>query len=143
MNEDDNKDSKYQEVEKVIGHSLGAKLTILLDENLFQLKPSLKAAGFKVIQIEKGKTDDEIKELAENTAVLTKNSKHFLEDAVAFDYDVISIELIKFIDPLPDRTNQTTKKIAKSIRDSGFARQRGVFNLKIHDDGSYELISLI
>jgi len=133
----------YPHLNSVLSHSKRSKLTIILDENLFQLKPSLKDSGFKVLALKKGMSDEEIRELAEGTAILTNNTKDFLPHAVADDYDVISIEALKFIDTDPTRKNKTAQKIAKAIRDSGIAFIRGNFNLIIKNDGAYELKALV
>jgi transcriptional regulator with XRE-family HTH domain len=136
-------EENYPALNQVLAHSKRSKLTILLDENLFQLKPALKDSGFKVILMKKGTSDEEIRELAEGTAILTTNSKDFIPHAVADDFDVISAELIKFIDTEPTRKNQTVQKIAKAIRESGMVFTRGNFNLVVRDDGSYELKPLV
>jgi len=124
-------------------HALRAKITILLDENLFMLKDGLKDAGLKVITIASGTPDEKIIELAEGLAILTKNSQDFLEDAVSGDFDVISVEGIKYLDTDKTRKNQTVKKIINAIRDSGLYLKKGHFNLIVKDDGSFHLKELI
>ena len=127
----------------VMANARRSKLTILLNENLECLSAALKDSGFKVISIKKGTPDSEVMELAEGTAILTKNSKDFLRKAVRFDFDVISVENVKFIDDLPDSSNSTVTKISDAVRSSGFATQRGNFNLIIMDDGSYRMDALV
>jgi hypothetical protein len=122
---------------------LRSKLTILLDENLFQLKAGLKDSGFKVLVLKKGMADEEIRELAEGTAILTNNSKDFLPHAVADDYDVISVEALKFIDGEPTRKNQTVQLIAQAIRESGLSFVKGNFQLQLRPDGTYQLKPLV
>lgn len=135
--------TKYPALVKVLAHSKRSKLTILLDENLFQLKAALKDSGFKVLVMKKGTLDEELRELAEGTAILTNNSKDFLQYAVADDYDVISVELLKFIDVEPTRKNQTARKISTAIRESGLTFLKGNFNLIIKNDGSFTLKPLV
>lgn len=120
-----------------------AKLTILLDENVHQLKPGLKDAGFKVLTFDRGTPDEKLYELAEGTIILTKNSKDFVTSAVIYDFDIISIEHIQFIDTKQDRTNLTVEKIAAAIRQSQFYNQRGNFLLTVMDDGTYKLDPLV
>ena len=127
----------------VMANARRSKLTILVDENLECLSAGLRDSGFKVINIKKGTPDPEVMELAEGTAILTKNSKDFLKKAVKFDFDVISVENVKFIDDLPDSSNSTVTKISDAVRSSGFATQRGNFNLIIMDDGSYRMDALV
>jgi hypothetical protein len=124
-------------------NALRSKITILLDENLEGLKSGLRDAGFKVITIEKGLSDEKIIELAEGLAILTDNSQHFLGNAVAGDYDVISMESVKFIDTKPDRTNDTVQKVVKAIRESGLYLLKGNHQLKIHNDGTWSLKQLV
>ncbi len=74
--------------------------------------------------------------------ILTANSKDFTDDAVHFDYDVIAVENIKFIDSRPDSTNQTVAKISGAIRRSQLATRKGNFLLTVEDDGSFHLRQL-
>jgi hypothetical protein len=119
-----------------------SKVTVLLDEQLLGLKDGLRDAGLKVITLDQGMPDDKIIELAEGWAILTKNSKRFLEDAVAGDYDVISLEKVRFIDDDKTRKNQTVKKITHAIRNSGLYTKKGNFHLDVHDDGTFTLTQL-
>lgn len=117
--------------------------TILLDENLGaeaksaeakrDLSRALEDAGFKVVV-----PDEVLKHQARGWAILTCNSKDFVDDAVRYDYDVISIEGIKFLD-----TNETVKKISEAVRRSKIGVTRGNFCLQIHDDGSFGLEQLV
>lgn len=130
-------------LEKIEASARRSKLTILLDENIECLQLGLEAAGFKVILIEKGWSDEKIKKIAEGTAILTKNSKDFVKDAVVYDYDIISIENIKFVDTLPERKNKTVEKIETAIRASKFYNYRGNFKLVVNDDASYIVEALV
>jgi hypothetical protein len=123
-------------------NAMRSKITLLLDENLSSLKPGLRDAGLKVISFDSKTPDDTLIELAEGLAILTNNSKDFLNDAVAGDYDVISTENIKFIDTLTTRKNSTVQKIVKAIRESGLYTRKGNFHLSINDDGSFVLKQL-
>jgi len=84
--------------------------------------------------------DEEIKELAKGgwTSV-TRNSQDFIDDALHYDYDIIALEDVKFIDSKQDRTNQTVVKIAGALMPSQLASRKGNFVLKSHDDGSFHL----
>jgi hypothetical protein len=119
--------------------------TILLDENLHGLEPGLEDDGFKVVLPPQGLGDDplKVKAKARGWAILTKNSQDFVEDAVRYDYDVIGIEDIKFIDSKPDPTNETVRKISNAVRRSKLATTKGNFWLKIRDNGSFHLEQLV
>src|ERR1700683_83832 len=78
--------------------------TILLDENLRGLERGLEDDGFKVIVPSQGLADAALKRKARGWAILTRTSQDFVDDAVRYDYDVIGIEDLKFVDDQADRT---------------------------------------
>ena len=117
--------------------------TILLDEQLRGLKPALEDDGFKVVMPAPGLPDDAIMELARGWAILTRNSADFEDGAVRFDYDIIAIEGIRFIDDRRDRTNETVKKISGAVRRSRIAARKGNFLLEVRDSGAYFLRQLV
>ena len=117
--------------------------TILLDESLRGLETGLEDDGFKAIVPPQELKDEALKRKARGWAILTKNSQDFAAEAVYYDYDVIGIEDIKFIDDKPDRTNDTVRKISAAVRRSQLGTRKGNFWLKIRDDGSFHLEQLI
>jgi hypothetical protein len=117
--------------------------TILLDENLRGLEAGLEDDGFKVIVPPQGLGDDALKRKARGWAVLTKNSQDFVYDAVRYDYDVIGIEDVKFVDDRVDRTNETVRKISAAVRRSQIGTRKGNFWLKVRDNGSFQLEQLV
>lgn len=126
----------------IVEAAMRSKLTIHVDENSYKLIDALRDSGFKVLKVQAGMDDIELSRSFEGDVVLTQNSKDFLSSAVIYDFDVISIERIKFIDDKPDRTNQTAKKISTAIRESEFYLKRGNFLLTIFDDGKWHLKEL-
>src|SRR6266480_2153324 len=86
--------------------------TFLLDENLRGLETALEDDGFKVVVPSPGLKDEALKRKARGWAILTRNSQDFVHDAVRYDYDIIGIEDVKFIDSKPERTNETVRKIS-------------------------------
>jgi hypothetical protein len=129
--------------EDLIELSKQGYFTIMLDENLRGLEPALEDDGFKVIVPHQGLRDQALKAKARGWAILTKNSKDFVDDAVRYDYDVIAVEDIKFIDHGTDRTNETVRKISNAVRRSQLGTRRGNFCLKIRDNGSYHLEQVV
>jgi hypothetical protein len=117
--------------------------TIMLDENLRVLESALEDDGFKVIVPRQGLTDEALKRQARGWAILTKNSQDFLDDAARYDYDIIAIEDVKFIDDKPDRTNETVRKISEAVRRSRLGTRKGNFSLKVRDNGSFHLQQLL
>jgi hypothetical protein len=127
----------------VIELSKQGYFTILLDENLLGLETGLEDDGFKVIAPQSGLKDEELKRKARGWAILTKNSQDFVHDAVRFDYDVIGIEDIGFMDAKPDRADETVRKISEAVRRSQIGTRRGNFWLRIRDNGSFHLEQLV
>jgi len=74
---------------------------------------------------------------------MTKNSQDFIDEAVRFDYDVIGIEDVKFVDDKADRTNETVSKVSSAVRRSRIGTRKGNFWLKVRDDGSFHLEQLV
>lgn len=131
------------ETADVVEMSKQGYFTILLDENLRGLEPALEDDGFKVVLPPAGLNDNTLKAKARGWAILTRNSQDFVDDAVRFDYDVITIEDTRFVDDKPDRTNDTVRKISDAVRRSRLGTIRGNFLLKIRDNGSSHLRQLI
>jgi hypothetical protein len=117
--------------------------TSMLDENLRVLETALDDDGFKVVVPPRGLSDSELKRMAKGWAIVTRNSRDFIDDSVRYDYDVIAIEDIKFIDDKPDRTNDTVRKISGAVRRSQIGRIRGNFLLKVRDNGTFRLQQLV
>jgi hypothetical protein len=117
--------------------------TILLDENLRGLEQGLEDDGFKVVVPSQGLADDALKRKTRGWAILTRNSQDFVDNAVRYDYDVIGIEDIKFVDDKADRTNETVRKISAAVRRSQLGTRKGNFWLKIRDNLSFHLEQLV
>ena len=121
---------------KVIAYSRRSKVTILVDKNVETLEEPLTKLGYRVFKLEKGLKDPHIQKLAEGSAMLTKNARDFVYEAIIFDYDVIEIGCIQ------DEKNITAKNISRAITDSRFYNLKGNFHLKIYDDGHFGLIPI-
>jgi hypothetical protein len=132
-----------QQFQDVLELAKGAYYTILLDGNLCSLEPGLEDDGLKVVLPPAGATDEDIKQIAKGGwTIATKNSQDFVDDALHYDYDIIALEDVRFIDSKPDRTNQTVSKITGALMRSQLASRKGNFVLKIRDDGSFHLRQL-
>ncbi len=134
---------ELSEPQDLIELSKQGYFTILLDEHLRGLEAGLEDDGFKVIAPSQGLKDEALKRKARGWAILTRNSQDFVDDAVRYDYDVIGIEDIKFVDDKPDRTNETARKISAAVRRSQLGTRKGNFWLKIRDNGSFHLEQLV
>jgi hypothetical protein len=113
-----------------------AYFTIILEEDLRSLEAGLEDAGFKVIPA-KMLEDDGLKQQARGWAILTKNAQAFVDDAVRYDYDVISIEEVK------DDGPEAGRRISGAIRRSHLPSRKGNFWLNVRNDGSFQLRQLV
>ena len=136
-------DSAAAKSEDRIDLSKQGYFTILMDENLRGLEPGLEDDDFKVIVPVQGLKDEALKKKARGWAILTRNSQDFVTEAVRYDYDVIGIEDVRFVDDKPDRTNDTVRKISAAVRRSQIATRKGNFWLKVRDNGSFHLEQLV
>lgn len=123
--------------------AMRSKVTIVLDENLRQLRAALEDSGFRVLEFKSGTKDPDLIPHLTGRAILTKNTEDFKIDAVIHDFDIISIENIAFVDNKKDRSNETAKKIAHAVRHSGFTSKRGNWLLSIMNDGKWSLSELL
>ena len=119
------------------------RYTLMLDENLSALETGLENAGYKVVVTPKGWDDEKIKKLAAGWTIITKNSKHFVNDACRYDYDVLAMEKVRFVDAKPDGVNATVVKIDGALRRSKLGSRKGNFLLALMDDGSFRLKELL
>jgi len=117
--------------------------TVLLDENLRGLEAALEDDGFKVVVPSQGLADEALKRKARGWAILTRNSQDFVDDAVRFDYDVIGIEDVRFLDDRPNETNEIVRKVSGAVRRSQLGTRRGNFWLQIRDNGTFRLKQLV
>ncbi len=79
---------------------------LVVDENVQFLANALQAANIKVLIPRSGMLDDLIKtELLSNRILVTRNTKGFIYDASSYEYGIISLDKLKYIDHEP-RTQQ-------------------------------------
>lgn len=120
-----------------------SKLDLWVDEDSDWLSDGLRDAGFKVMQVKKGKQDEQMFRDLEGDVLISKNVDDFISSAVRYDFDLISIKNVKFRDNKKDRTNTVVEKIANAIRSSGFYAMRGNWMLTLMDDGKWTLKELV
>ena len=122
-----------------------ARGVIVLDENLQQLKAALESMNIKVIVPKAGTSDDDIKStLLPHRIFITKNTKDFIADASVFEYGIIALEHIDFIDKSRDQTNQTAAKlISKAIQDFSLWSKGHGFLLALKPSGVHEITNLV
>lgn len=116
---------------------------VVLDENLFELKDSLEKQNLHVILPKPKMSDPDIaKELLGGRILITKNSKDFLELAPIYDYGIIALENIKYVDPSKDAKNQTARLISKILMQGQLWSKLGAFLVVVKDDGSFNVKKL-
>ena len=130
------------EARRMAAEALALHIRGMLDDG-GALEPSLEDDGFKAVVPRQGLTDEALKRRARGWAILTRNSRDFIDDAVRYDYDVIGIEDVGFVDAKVDRTNETVRKISNAVRRSQLGTRRGNFWLKVRDNGSFHLEQLV
>lgn len=92
-------------------HYSMARAVFVVDENVDFLGPSLKEANFRVFVPHKGMTDPQIKEeLLAHRIIVTRNTKDFIDDAPIYDYGIIGLEGLPFVDSAPKLANNTTAR---------------------------------
>jgi CCR4-NOT transcriptional regulation complex NOT5 subunit len=84
--------------------------------------------------------DDKIKEqVLANRILITKNTKDFEEDVSSYDFGIIALEALSFIDPDSSDKNQTVKLISRAISKHSLWSARQGFIARLKDDGSVTL----
>ena len=117
-----------------------ARATLVLDENVSELRPALEKVNFRVVTLGKGIPDEQIKhDLLSHRFLVTKNSKDFIEDAPVYDYGIISLEKLKFIDPSKESNNKTVRLISKAIIDYDIVAERTHFVLYLYPNRKHHL----
>jgi hypothetical protein len=72
---------------------------VVLDENISGLEMSLRERNITVIVVPSGWSDEDIKlKLLPHRIFVTKNSKHFIEDATSYEYGIIAVEKLGLSD---------------------------------------------
>lgn len=118
-------------------HIAMARGTIVLDENLFELRSALQDLNLVVIVPEKGTPDSKIIDsLLSGRILITKNSKDFVNWASSFNFGIIALDHLNFIDAEPRGSkNQTAKRISEVLISHRLWSKRHGFILNILNVG--------
>jgi len=126
---------------KCIGMARGI---IVLDENLYELEDALIEANMRVVTPEPGMSDKTIaKKLAVGRILITKNSKDFLRFAPMYDFGIIALENLKYIDPSKDDSNRTVSLISEIITDANLWSRSTAFIVTVKNDNTYTIKDLV
>ena len=142
-----NRSDSDEIIGRVLGRSLkeGAVKTgmargfLVVDENVAFLESALEQANFHVDTPDKGLSDAKIKKRMLGKRVLvTKNTKDFLGDAPVYDYGIIGLEALPFIDPAASYAQNTTAQlISEAYREFELHSERSGFVLMLRPDGAH------
>ena len=112
---------------------------IVVDENLFQLVPALKAFNVHVITPTPGMSDKDIADkLLPNRIFITRNSPDFFMYAGPLSIGIISLEGLKFIDNELGTKNSTVKVISLAIIKYKLWSRKNGFYLELKEDGKHK-----
>ncbi len=113
-------------------HAL-ARATLVLDENLFSLKPELEKRNFKVITVPSGMADDTIKQqILSHRIFVTNNPEDFKYDVPVLEFSVIDTTRA------PKDPITLASLISKAFVDYGL-KSKGQFILSLHGSGKHRL----
>lgn len=111
------------------------KPRLVVDENLQMLVAPLRAKGYKVDVPTPGMSDEDIQEkILPHKVLITRNTKDFATDAAYFEYSILALENLHYIDsdPNPDK-NQTVRLILKAMQAHSVPAQNRSFILILHE----------
>ena len=120
-----------------------ARGTVVVDENARELIPALKLANLHVFTPPPGMKDEDLAPLVAGRILITKNPRDFIEHAPVYDFGIIALDKLKFVDPSPDlATNQTVRLINKALSQLSLFSRRTCFYCTLHDTGKPTLEDL-
>jgi hypothetical protein len=116
-----------------------ARGTVILDENVQSLSDGLRFINVRVIVPKSGTQDDFIiQELLPNRIIITNNSKDFIDYASSYDFGIVSLEGLSFIDSESNpKKNVTIKLISKAFIEYELWSKRHGFILELKDNGKH------
>ena len=128
----------------ILSRATMARGVVVLDENVGGLEPALREANILVIKPSDEISDDEIKAiLLPHRIFVTNNPEDFILDAPAYEYGIIALNKLKFIDPSPTyRTNKTVQLISKAMSQYTLWVRGARFLLELREDGKHTLEEL-
>jgi len=129
---------------QIVARATLARGVFVLDENLLGLESALREANIMVVTSLPGLSDDSMKKLwLFHRIVVTKNPTDFIYDAPVYEYGVIALDRLSFIDPAPEYTkNKTVQLISRAMSKYGLWTKGAKFLLELHDDEDHVLKEL-
>jgi len=101
-------------------------------------------ANIIVVKPDGGLSDHLMKKLwLTHRIVATRTPADFIDDAPVYEYGVIALDRLSFIDPAPEYSNnKTVHLISRAMGDYGLWARGAKFLLELHDDGNHVLREL-
>ena len=117
-----------------------ARGILVIDENVSTLAAPLGGLNIRIIEPPKGMSDTDImKYIIANRTIVTKNSKDFVDHASSYDFGIIALDSLSFIDSEPDGAkNKTVQLISKAITKYSVWSKRHGFIIRLKDNGKHE-----
>lgn len=117
-----------------------ARGILVIDENVSTLVEPLSKLNIRILEPPKGMSDADImKYIIANRTIVTKNSKDFVDWASSYDFGIIALDNLSFIDSEPDETlNKTVKMISNAISKYSVWSKRHGFIILLKDNGNHE-----
>ena len=124
------KNAKYT---PVVGMSRG---TIVLDENVENLREALQGRNIRVVMVPKGTPDEKImEELIPDRIFLTLNGKDFEDQVADFEFGLIILEQAM----MAQGEKQVAKKISEAMTEHSIWSLRRNFILRLYASGKSDL----
>ena len=115
-----------------------ARGTVVLDENLLNLRDGLQKRNIRVLVPTSGMSDETIKEqMLANRILITNNSKDFISDASSYDYGIIATESLSSKD-----IKNVVQKIHEAFITHELWSKRHGFIVYLKDTGPSDFKSL-
>jgi hypothetical protein len=124
---------------KIASRVAMARGTVVVDENVQFLASMLRAVNIRTI-VPKSSMDDAdiVEQLLANRMIITRNSKDFVDKASSYDFGILSLDGLSFIDSEPNPAkNKTVQLISKALIDFGLWSKRHGFLIELRDDGKH------
>lgn len=129
---------KQDSPERVLHRFAMARGTVVVDENVQKLAEVLRKINIRCIVPSAGTPDSKIiSELLPNRILVTRNSKDFKHSASSYDFGIISLDDLSFIDDDPDPSqNKTVQMISRAFIDHSLWAKKHGFIVVLSDHGA-------
>jgi hypothetical protein len=141
---DPREDPGLRIAKQILSRKAMARGVVVLDENLVGLESALREANIQVVKSSAGLSDYQNKEqFLSHRILITKKALDFIDDAPVYEYGVVALDKLAFIDPAQEYSkNKTVQLISKALSKYGLWAKGAKFLLELHGDGKHQLTDL-